>query len=316
MFGLETLDVLIGLVTVYLSFGIACTAFVEAISSWMGLRSRNLKDAVEEYFKGSVNGSKGEDKTFSEAFYAHPLVQTLSKGKNGLPSYIPTKIVGQVVESMLNFSETADDLKEVIEALPGETPEDNRIKFLLLEFHAQAKGDVNQFRKAVEDHFDASMERVAGWFKRKTQVVAFVVSAVLVLFANADTVQIARSLASNPEAREKMVLSAQKLLEERKTEEDKIKSDGEKQGTTLDEAVQKTQAARETYSRAISDMGANRLALGWNKYPQTTADWLSKIAGLIITILAVSLGAPFWFQVLQRFVQVRGSGVQPKIKQE
>jgi hypothetical protein len=50
MFGFEMLDVLIGLVTVYLTFGIACTAFVEAISSVAGLRARSLRDGLNEFY--------------------------------------------------------------------------------------------------------------------------------------------------------------------------------------------------------------------------------------------------------------------------
>jgi len=43
MLGLETLDVLIGLITVYLSFAMACTVIVEAIASWLNVRSKNLE---------------------------------------------------------------------------------------------------------------------------------------------------------------------------------------------------------------------------------------------------------------------------------
>ena len=198
MFGLDMLDVMIGLVTVYLSFGIACTAFVEAISSIADMRGRNLRNGLSKFFKGAISKERGEEKSFVDAFYAHPLVMTLSKGDKRRPSYIPTEIVGRVVASLLNDSDTADSLKETLEALPGSKPGDNRIKDLLLDFYIQAKGDVIGFRDKVEEHFDLSMERVAGWFKRKTQYVAIGVSIVLVGFANVDSIDIASSLASNP----------------------------------------------------------------------------------------------------------------------
>ena len=84
MFGLEILDVIIGLATVYLAFGIACTALVEAVLSWFRVRSRNLETALKEFFNGDYN----QYDTFIKAFYDHPLIKTLSKGKNGRPSYI------------------------------------------------------------------------------------------------------------------------------------------------------------------------------------------------------------------------------------
>jgi hypothetical protein len=38
---------------------------------------------------------------------------------------------------------------------------------------------------------------------------------------------------------------------------------------------------------------------------------LAKLAGLLMTGLALSLGAPFWFDVLTRFVNVRSAGTKP-----
>ena len=81
MFGLEMLDVLIGLVTVYLAFGMACTAIVEAISAWLNVRSKNLEAALNEVFAGMYK----QDETFVKAFYNHPHVQALSKGTDGRP---------------------------------------------------------------------------------------------------------------------------------------------------------------------------------------------------------------------------------------
>jgi hypothetical protein len=38
---------------------------------------------------------------------------------------------------------------------------------------------------------------------------------------------------------------------------------------------------------------------------------LFKIFGLLISAFAVSLGAPFWFDLLSKFVNIRGAGVPP-----
>jgi hypothetical protein len=54
MFGLETLDVLIGLITVYLTFGIACTAIVETVAAWLSLRGSHLEAALQEFLAGDL----------------------------------------------------------------------------------------------------------------------------------------------------------------------------------------------------------------------------------------------------------------------
>jgi hypothetical protein len=53
------------------------------------------------------------------------------------------------------------------------------------------------------------------------------------------------------------------------------------------------------------------LPLGWSFLPQTTEAWLLKLAGLLITTAAISLGAPFWFDILKKLGNARSSGPAP-----
>ena len=41
------------------------------------------------------------------------------------------------------------------------------------------------------------------------------------------------------------------------------------------------------------------------------AEWLAKLLGLLITAFAVSLGAPFWFDTLNKFMNIRSAGSSP-----
>jgi hypothetical protein len=304
MFGLEALDVLIGLVTVYLVFALACTAIVEAFAAWFKVRSKNLSAALGEFLAGDIK--QGE--TFVNAFYSHPLVQSLSKGKKGQPSYIAPEIVGQVVEGLVTAGGVAKSLADAVNSLPG-TPETNRIKGLLDAFAKQASGDFAMFRKSVETHFDAVMERVTGWIKRYSQTTAIIVSAALVIGANVDTVGIASSLAINASAREKMLEIAGQRLTEATAIEAQVEAGKIEEGITLEQAKEKSKEARAALDRARSDVESAGLQFGWKDCPKTFSEVVKKIAGLIVSILAISLGAPFWFDVLQRFMQVRSTGV-------
>ncbi len=303
MFGLETLDVLIGLVTVYLVFALACTAVVEAIAAWFDVRSKNLNAAMSEFLAGDIKPGQ----LFIDAFYHHPLVQSLSKGEKGLPSYIPPEIVGQVLESLVLASGTARSLTEAVNRLPGDAAS-SRIKGLLDSFSRQARDDLALFRKEVEAHFDALMDRASGWTKRYSQTAAMIVSAVLVIGANVDTVNIASSLASNPSAREKMLEIAAQQVAEAKDAEGQIAAGKNAGGTALEEAKKKTHTARAALERARLNVESAGLPFGWRDCPTSSSDIAKKIAGLLVSILAISLGAPFWFDVLQRFMQVRSTG--------
>jgi hypothetical protein len=305
MFGLEMLDVLIGLVTVYLVFGMACTAIVEAVMLWLNVRSNNLEAALKEFLHGELK----DGWSFVDAFYAHPLVQMLSKGPDGRPSYIPPEIVGQVVAALLAANEDVP-LAQSVASLPDK---DNRIKGLLTVLATETQGDTAAFRKAVEAHFNATMDRASGWVKRYAHNVTLVVSILLVVGANVDTVSLATSLASNPEARVKMVEIAQQRLNDAQEQERKLT--GGEPGTispdALARAKERSASANTTVKEAASTMKSAGLRMGWNELPQGV-EWLTKAVGLMVSILAVSLGAPFWFDILQKFMQVRSSGVSPR----
>ena len=57
-----------------------------------------------------------------------------------------------------------------------------------------------------------------------------------------------------------------------------------------------------------AEMAALKLPIGWSTLPDGFTGWLSMIGGLAITTLAVSLGAPFWFDILSKIMNVRATG--------
>ncbi|WET41654.1 hypothetical protein [Citrobacter enshiensis] len=304
MFGLETLDVLIGLMTVYFTFGIACTAIVEAISAWTNIRSKNLEMALKELFSGEL----APNEQFITQFYAHPLIQSLSKGKNGLPSYIPPEIVGQVVESLVVGKSVMATLCAGVNTLPG-TAENNRIKGILETVVMQTENDATQFRQAVAKQFDAVMDRASGWYKRKTQTITLIVAALLVLSGNVDSINIATVLASNPATREKMVNIAQQTLTNAKAQAKE--ANNKTTNVSVKQATDQVTDATAQYDRAVSALQATGLSFGWKGLPQNVWEYLAKAAGLLVTIFAVSLGGQFWFDTLQRVMQIRSTGPKP-----
>lgn len=291
MFGLETLDILIGIMTVYFMFGIACTAIVEAISAWTRIRSQNLDVALNEFLSGDLS----QNQQFITQFFEHPLIQSLSKGNQGRPSYIPPDIVAQVVEALVVSKSAMATLSAGVNAMPGNA-KNNRIKGILETVVAQTGNNAATFRNAVAKQFDAVMDRASGWYKRKMQTITLIVATVLVLGGNIDSLNLATVLASNPDVREKMVAIAQQEVNEAKNQaQDK----------------ERIAIAKGKYNHAIDVMQSAGFELGWKGWPQGVAEWLAKVVGLLVTIFAVSLGGPFWFDILQRVMQVRSTGPKP-----
>lgn len=325
MLGIETLDVLIGIITIYLIFALACTAIVEAIVASTNVRSKNLEAALKEFLHGDI--APGE--SFVNAFFAHPIVQSLSKGEDGRPSYIPPEIVGQVVTNLISAKDGASSFKQALDKLPG-SPQDNRIKGLLDSLQGEAQEDIAAFRKLVETHYDATMDRASGWYKRHTQLLALIISAVLVIGANVDTISLANTLSSNPDARAKMVEIAQREVdaakdsvakaeqsnkEEKKLSQETAGTDS-KPADPAKDAKERGERAAKILEKANADLSSTGIQLGWTSPPTGSCGFLSKIIGLLISILAISLGAPFWFDILNRVMQIRTAGVSPREKKQ
>ena len=56
------------------------------------------------------------------------------------------------------------------------------------------------------------------------------------------------------------------------------------------------------------DIALETLPLGWDGMPDDFVGWFKTVLGWLITIAAVSLGAPFWFDLLGKVANLRGAG--------
>jgi hypothetical protein len=61
----------------------------------------------------------------------------------------------------------------------------------------------------------------------------------------------------------------------------------------------------------IDDAKSLQIPLGWQTAPDDAGGWLLKLLGWLITVFALSFGAPFWFDVLGKVVNMRSSGPKP-----
>ena len=54
------------------------------------------------------------------------------------------------------------------------------------------------------------------------------------------------------------------------------------------------------------------LPIGWQSFPATVdSAFAMQVAGWLLTASTALFGAPFWFDLLQRTVQIRGTGEKP-----
>jgi hypothetical protein len=329
MFGTELLDVAIGLAFTYIVLSLVASAVLEAAESLLRTRSKYLWQGIGELLdtpaplrnmgslREMVTRTKNQRPSRDQAeataadapaadapptlrsVYEHPLISGLYYGDydqassrlafRTLPSYIPRSNFAAAVIDLVSQPHRGDGIS-TIEALRrgvGGLAE-GKTKRALSAIVALAGDDLASVERALEVWYDSAMDRVAGWYKRHAQVLLLAIGYAVALSLNANSIALAHYLASEESARDAFVQAADQFMQNRTVED--LKANG----------------AVDTYLKQISDRGSPiGKAVPW-------ADPMLYL-GCLITAFAISLGAPFWFDLLNKLMVIR-STVKPKEK--
>jgi hypothetical protein len=305
------LDVAIGLSLMFLFVSLLVTIAQESITSFLGHRAQNLYDALENLVgKGLPNPNTDDTKvkTLVDALYQHPQVKSLYRSaqawetgtlkKNYLPSYIPSRVFAIALLDVLRGKEASQALginkllagaNDIVSKLDGPFASLKHPLSLLVSDADTFRGDLNDKAEAVsariEEWFNDSMARASGWYKRRAQLWSFVIGFGAAVFLNADSLHVGMTLWSDSNLRTEVVAAAGSVA---------------KDGTPNPDTHAVMAGLRES-----------KLPVGWagQKLDVPLDAFLLRILGWLVTGFAASLGAPFWFDLLNKALRLRGSGV-------
>ena len=266
------IDVAIGLVFFYVALSLVCSSIQEIVAGVFGLRARNLR-------RGIVNLVGDE---YARALYQHPLVKGLRK-PGRLPSYLNAdifataliEVVAQAKAGKPAFELSGKELREMIARIDPYNP----TRGVLLGLLDAADSRVGKLKRRIAEWFDAAMERVAGWYKRQVTWFLLALATVVTLAVNADTIRIAEQLWRDAALRGAVAVAAE-------------------------EAV-----AAGGLGRLDERAELDTFPLGYPEgFPGSAGITFRMIVGWLLTVAAVSLGAPFWFDLLGKVARLRAAG--------
>jgi hypothetical protein len=314
-------DVALGLIFLFFLLSLICSTVNEIVAGVLAWRSRFLEDGLHSMLSGERD-TAGVDELV-EKLATHPLISGKvatpvtgePRGLRGrfaalrarlvrprrFPSYLNNKTFALTFLDTVAPPEDGSDHDALARAqtYARGLPEGSPIRRALLAFIDQAGKDVDRFRRSVETWFDLTMDRVSGWYKRRTQVSLCVIATIVTLVFNADALQVGRALWNDDAVRATVVAQAQRTVEEGQAEPD---------------VGQGVSESAETLSQQVADVQSLQLPVGWSTDPEdprwfdSAAGAVGKLLGLLATILALTLGAPFWFDLLGRVSRVRSTG--------
>ncbi len=366
------LDIVIGLVFIYLLYSLLATIIQEIIASYFGFRAKILERAVFRMledenkfasrfkrvlylFKKSGNG--GELNSTSYEYYKHPLIQFLGESDNhGKPSYINKQTFSKVMVDLLRGKDVkpGDDVKALIQiALDnkktnwGEAQISEQTLNYLKSIWADAEGDIEKFRKHLETWFDETMDRASGWYKKHTQFILFFVGLAIAIVFNVDTIKLVNKLEKDPKLREHIIQQADAFIKDHPNLDtdlimqkiefnnavvERAKNDSSRNNYGSESFLKDSlELAKYQFLMARRDTLINRaesllrndisnvhqsIGLEWETYECSSHYFvciLKSLLGWVITALALSLGAPFWFDLLNKLMKLRGSVATPTL---
>jgi len=376
LFGSQTVEVGIGLTLFFLLVSLLCTAAREVIESILKSRATDLERGLQEL----VADPDGQG--VLKHLFDHPMIFSLFGGAyrppiqggwrkgwanflrgRSLPSYIPAKqfstaLIDLVVRGPTNPSPytqavglapataplTLETLRQAAAAFPNRS-----VQRAILTALVAGGGDFDMIKKHLEDWFDGTMDRAAGWYKRRTQWILLVMGSVMAMVLNLDALAVVNGLGKDSNLRNAAVAAAEARLKEPRPGEasgDSLSGEQARQQVSelsneLDNIgypigwryglpaaqqvlcripskadgqaiVKDTEALALTDPRCRSARTIKRADKVRATYAVVPHPFLVLI-GWLITALAVMLGAPFWFDVLNKFMTIRAT-VKPTQK--
>jgi hypothetical protein len=226
------------------------------------------------------------------------------------------------------LSVTQPELKQAVESLI------NGVE----ELSIKSETLLSTTRQNLEQWFDNGMERLSGWYKRRSQTLAFAIGISLAIFLNVDSLQLANQLWRDPIIRQSVVDQATMFTSQNP---EGVSSVDAQQFTQLQIQIGQlnipvgwvgsslpvdsngaimvgdgTQKLCSFFPKSSVELFG--LKIGRECYPvinsptfNDPAGVLLKLIGLFISGVAAAQGAPFWFDILKKIINVRSSGANP-----
>lgn len=232
---------------------------------------------------------------------------------------------------------------------------DNKgLRNILNVYIDQANGDLQKFKLLLENWYDETMDSVTGWYKRQSYKSILIISFLLAIVFNVSTINIVTTLSRDKKAREALLQNASAFI--KSAYADTLHQSARATSfsdTTLQITKERIGEFQKLYKENIEENNM-LIGLGWNDFgyaqallsyqlklkdPKTNTKALKQpekpgfwdkiyfvivtsfttprvFIGFLLTAIAMSMGAPFWFDLLNKLVNLRGSGVKPKNKTE
>ncbi len=317
----KILEILIALGLFYFLFSTLVSLLFEWYSFKTQKRGRFLYETILKLLNDPVN------KSYGASLYSHFSIDQLKKNRDSYPQYISSDMFADALIDIIGSQSETTKFENIFDPkgstnlvdvkLVEERIEDpykrfkkgldqmnySPLKSYLRAFYEKTE-NYTELKTKITKWFDDYMERVSGWYKTKTKRSLLIISLLVCLALNVDSITLIKKLNSDDKYRKDLVLIAEKKALENKINAQKIDS--------VDIAKN-----IESIKSVITEIEDSSLPIGYNsdflksKEEKIGPMLLWWFCGIIISTFALSFGAPFWFEVMVKAINIRRAGIKP-----
>jgi hypothetical protein len=266
---MQILNFVIALIFMFLLFSLFTSWILEFITQQFNLKGKFFQKKLEAVFNDS-------DTDWLKKVFNNPLLTSITRHGRA-PSQVEPELFAKAVT-------------DVATSYKGDASEKGGLPTLL-----KAMGEnitPEETKQVLLNWFDAFNKRVKFWYKEFTRKYLFFIGLALAIIFNVDMVEIAQTLWKYPKVSENMAFTAEEFLKNHNADDPEA------------------QAAAK--SILFDYQQSKLLPIGWPKIKEgffcisKDTNFALKFLGFILSAFVVTLGAPFWFEALQKVLSLRG----------
>ena len=272
MFGSTVIEVGIGLVSIYFLISIICTNINDFIARLLNLRAKELETGIRNLLG---------DPELMNKVWNHALVRGIVGKRGKAPTYIPPNTFALALFDAIAPAANRPGGLDTIRAMATKLPESSA-RHWIVNVVDQANKNMQAAQKSVEDWYNDAMDQVSQEYKLKMIYLSIFVAGIVTVILGVDSIAIANTLYREPAVRAAVANAAQ----------------------TTSSIVMPSADVSKNVAATIASLDSLMLPIGWNQIPATPGALGQKIVGMLLTTLAASLGAPFWYDLLRNLMNL------------
>ena len=321
MFSSPILDLVILLSFIYFVGSLIISSINEAIAASWSLRPKQLEAALENLLFDNLWPNFLKTKLITS-----PHIESLMKARGVYPSYIPAQnFVLAIIGIIGDQNYTSENLLKAIKTTAAFPPQFQKI---LADLAVQAGSSLPDFEKSLAAFYTNAMDRTGGVYKRKIRLILFILGLIVAVGANLDTIQIAQDALNTKAQLSQTIDKIVSQMPAIKSAKGAITVNYSSGAITVSQQdTNKTAVSNsiKQVSQLATYLKENTgIGLGYSNWDAFTNKWEFKkdhygnfflaLLGILLTTFALQLSSSFWFDLMNKAVNMRGAGQKPDTK--